>query len=228
MTRSPFRAWCATKEGTEAVSRAASGIRFSIFGRTRSARGNLWRALEAASRTEAFAAAVGAEADHFMQVLADASYADALPRATVAARRVVLVPRAIAIGRAQAGAFGRLHQDHALAALDDDLRSFVIRQIVTEMDAALRAASPMPRRPVQGRDGWACVGSRVGTVWMDSLWAGPDGTGHVFMYELPKQGVSRRDAVALTAAMEQMTGAVTTLSRTARDAMLRAATLRRV
>jgi hypothetical protein len=43
------------------------------------------------------------------------------------------------------------------------------------------------------------------------------------MYELPER-LKRRDYKALDAAIEQMAGTVSTLSRLARDAMFRAAT----
>jgi hypothetical protein len=227
VTKPAFARWCATRDGREAIARAASGIRFSIFGRSRSARRRLWRDLDEATREESFVVALRGEPDRYMQVLADISYAEALPRAHVAVRRLVLVPRALAAGRAEAGVFARLGASPALADLDHALRDFLLRQIVVEMDAALKAASPSARRPIRGCDGWVCVGIRVGTVWMDALWAGPDGTGHVFMYELPPQGLSRRECRELDTAIEQMSTAVSALSRTARESMLRAATLRR-
>jgi len=227
ITRAPFTTWCGTREGREAIARLAARIRFSIVGRARSARRRLWRELERASRTDAFGAALSAEPDRFMQVLADACYADVLPRAHVALGRVVLAPRALVAGRARAGVFARLMNAPAVAGLDEAVRTFLLERIVIEMDAALTKASPAPRRPVVAKDGWVCVGVRLGTVWADPLWAGPYGAGHLFMYELPPRGLARREYKALDAAIEQMSGSVSTLSRTARDAMLRAATLRR-
>jgi len=228
ITRQPFTEWCATKEGTGAISREANGIRFSFVGRSRSARGRLWRALQAASRTEAFRAAIAAEPDHFAQAIADICYADALPRTHVALGRVVLAPRALAMGRARAGVFARLLSAPALADIDDAVRTFLLDQLVLEMDAALSKASPVPRRPVLAKDGWVCVGVRLGTVWAEPLWAGPYGSGHLFMYEMPPRGLTRREHKALETAIDDIAGSVSTLSRTARDAMLRAATLRRV
>jgi hypothetical protein len=228
ITRQPFAEWCATKEGVEAITRVAKGIRFSFVGRTRSARRRLWRALHAASRTEAFCTAIAAEPDHFAQAMADICYADALPRTHVALGRVVLAPRALAMGRARAGVFARLMSAPAFADIDDAVRTFLLDQLVVEMDAALKKASPVPRRPVLAKDGWVCVGVRLGTVWAEPLWAGPYGSGHLFMYEMPPRQLTRREHKALDAAIEDITGSVSTLSRTARDAMLRAATLRRV
>src|SRR5437899_9211289 len=58
ITRQPFVKWCATKDGREAIARVAKGMRFSIFGRARSAQRRLWRELDAAARTDLFATAV--------------------------------------------------------------------------------------------------------------------------------------------------------------------------
>ena len=228
ITRQPFTKWCATKEGSETIAGAAKGIRFSIFGRARSAQRRLWRELDTASRTESFTSAIRGEPERFMQAMADVCYAEALPRTHVALGRLVLAPRTLVTGRARADAFARLNKTPALAAVDDPVRTFLLDQLVIEMDAALVSASPAPRRPVLARDGWVCVGVRLDTPWADPLWAGPHGSGHLFMYELPPQRLSRRDYQALDAAIEQLGSTVSTLSRNARDAMLRAATLRRV
>jgi hypothetical protein len=163
-----------------------------------------------------------------MQAMADVCYADALPRAHIALGRLVLAPRALVMGRARAGVFARLMEAPAFSSIDEAVRTFLLDQLVVEMDAALRKASPVPRRPVLANDGWSCVGLRLATVWADPLWAGPYGAGHLFMYELPARGLSRREYKSLDAAIEQISDTVSTLSRIARDAMLRAATLRRV
>lgn len=226
ITRDPFTAWLATEAGIEAVARAARGIRFSLLGRSRSARRRMWRALEAASRVESISTAIAAEATRYMQVLAGLSYADGLPLAQIALRRLVLAPRAMITGRAHAGVSERLAAAPALSELDDAVRVFLLNQLVIEMDAALRNASPSPRHPVHAPEGWACVGVSLGTVWVDRILAGPDGTGHVFMYELPREGLPRRGRKALDAAIQQMAASVTSLSRADRASVVRAASLR--
>ena len=178
ITRDPFTKWTATKEGTEAVGRVAATLRFSLFGRKRAARRRMWRALEAATREESLSTAITGEADRFMKVLADLSYADALPRAHIALHRLVLIPRAMVTGRAETGVFERLAQSPALAAIDEAVRIFFLSHLVIEMDAALQRAAPAPRRPVQAHDEWACVGVTKGIIWADPIWAGPDGSGH--------------------------------------------------
>ena len=120
ITRDPFTTWAATKEGLEAVAREANSLRF--FGRQR-ARRRLWRALDAASQTDPVAAAIRLEADYYMQVLTDVSYTTALPRAHIALHRLVLAPRAMIAGRADAGVVERLSRVPPLAALDAGVRA---------------------------------------------------------------------------------------------------------
>lgn len=228
LAKQPFAEWCATKEGADAIARVAKGVRFSLIGRARSARRRLWRALDAASRGDGFPPMIAAESRRFLQVMADVCYADALPRVHVALGRLVLVPRALVNGRARAAVFARLMHAPELAGVDDAVRTFFLERLVIEMDAALTKASPMPKRPVLAEDGWCCIGVRMGTVWADPLWAGSHHAGHFFMYELRERKLARREYKALDAGMEQIAGTISTLSRTARDAMLRAATLSRV
>lgn len=222
ITRVAFTPWTATKEGAGAIERAASGIRFSLVGRHRTARRRIWRALEAAARADAVATAIRAEAEHYMAVLASLSYSG-LPRAQVALRRVVLVPRAMIAGRARPALYARLGPAAALAHLDDAVRVFFLEQLLTEMDAAIQKASPSPRHPVHAPDEWTCIGVEKGLVWVDPLWSGPDGTGHVFMYEFPPAGLPRRDRKALETALAEIRGRVSLLSRSERHEMVRAA-----
>jgi hypothetical protein len=226
ITRDPFTTWSRTTDGVQAIDREARGMRVRWIGGAARARRRMWRALDAAARTESIAAAIRAEANHYVKVLADVCYAGALPRAHVALHRLVLVPRAVISSRAHAGVSDRLDSLPALAQLDKRLRAFFLYQLAIEMDAALRNAAPSPRRPVAARDGWSCVGVSIGLVWVDRLLSGNDGTGHVFMYEFPDQPLSRRDRKALEAAVQQIAASVTSLSRADRTALIRAASLR--
>jgi len=226
ITREPFTQWTATKDGEAAVARVAAGIRFSLLGRTRAARTRMWRALEEASRVESVATAVAGEATRYLQVLASLSYSDALPRVTLALHRLVLVPRTMSAGHARAALFKRLGASPALAGLDEAVRVFFLDQLVAEMDAALQQASPSPKQPVKTHEDWVCVGVSKGLVWGDPLWSGPDGTGHIFMYEFPRAGLPRRDRKALEAAIAEMAAGASSLSRQERIDMVRAATVR--
>jgi hypothetical protein len=226
ITRDPFTRWIATKRGQDAVARVARATRFSLFGRARSARRQMWRALDAASRNPALATAIGAETTRYMQILAGVAYADSLPRTHIALRRLVVAPRAMIAGRVHAGVVSRLAQAPELAGVDEAVRVFFLEQLVVEMDAALQKSSPSPRHPVRAVDQWACVGVSVGTVWVDRMWAGPDGTGHVFMYEFPPGGLPRKERKMLVAAIAQMAASVSALSRFERAALVQSAVLR--
>lgn len=228
ITKPPFTEWCPTREGSDAIARVAKGIRFSLVGRARTARGRVWRAIDTAARSEAFAAAVRTETQHFEKAMADACYADALPRVNVALGRLVLVPRALVNTRARAGIVARLTSAPMLAGVDEAVTAFLLDRLVIEMDAAMTNAAPRPRRPVEAMEGWCCIGVRLGTIWADPLWAGPHGTGHLFMYELRNRKLTRREYKAIDEGIDQLSATVSTLSRTARDGMLRAATLRRI
>jgi hypothetical protein len=226
ITRDAYAAWTGSRVGLEAVARAARGTGFSLFGRSRSARRRIWRMLDTTSRTEPLASAMSAEAARYMEILATLAYADALPRAHIALHRLVLVPRAMTVGRAHAGVIARLGESPALGDLDEAVRAFFLDQMVVEMDTALRKAAPSPRRPVQAQDGWACVGDCAGVVWVDRVLAGPDGSGHVFMYEFPRAGLKRRDRKALETAIAQLAASVSSLSRPQRADLVRSALLR--
>ena len=226
ITREPFRRWAATKEGTEAIGRVAAGLRFSLFGRTRAARRRLWRALHDASCARSVTSAIAAEAPRFMQVVGRLAYSDGLPRLNIALHRLVLVPRAMIAGHARVALFKRLGEVPELAALDESVRLFFFDQIVIEMDAALQKASPTPGDPVQAHDEWACVGISKDVEWADPLWSGPDGVGHVFMYEFPRAGLSRKDRKAIEASIREMAESVTSLSKIQRYAMVRTASAR--
>jgi hypothetical protein len=223
ITRDPFTRWTATKEGREAVQRRASTIRFSFFGRSRAAAGRLWRELDTAARSESLAQAIRLEAAQYMTHPAGLSYSIALPRAHVALHRLVMVPRALVVGRTRASLNERMRQNAALGACDPGVRAFFLEQLVTEMDAALDKAGPSPRRPVQAHDQWACVGVARGLVWIDRLWSGPEATGHLFMYEFPREGLNRRERKALEAAIQALTEKVAPLPQGQRSEMLRLA-----
>jgi hypothetical protein len=223
MTRDPFTRWAATPEGLDAVARTASRIRFSLVGRNRTATRRLWRQLDGAVRSDALAQAIRLEAAQYMTHPAGLSYSLSLPRAHVALHRLVMVPRALTIGRARAALHGRLRQSPALAECDTAVRAFFLEQLVSEMAAAVEQAAPSPKYPVQAHEQWACVGVAKETVWIDRFWSGSDATGHLFMYEFPREGIGRRERKALEAAIDKLNAQVAPLLQAQRSEMLRLA-----
>jgi hypothetical protein len=226
ITREPFTRWTHTAEGAAAITRVAAGLRFSLFGRNHAARRRLWRSLESAARTHSVTTAIAAEAPRFMQVVARLAYSEGLPRAVIALHRLVVVPRAMIASHARVGLSKRLSDVPDVAELDEAVQIFLFDQLVVEMDAALQKASASPRKPVTAHDEWNCVGVSKGIEWVDPMWAGPDGTGHVFMYEFPRAGLARKDRKALESAIGEMSVSVSSLTKLQRYAMVRAASAR--
>lgn len=223
ITRDPFTRWAATPEGRDAIGRTASGIKFSLTGRTRAATRRLWRQLDSAVRSEPLAHAMRLEAVQYMTHAAGLSYSLSLPRAHVALHRLVVVPRALTIGRARAALQGRLRQAPALAECDAAVRAFFLEQLVTEMAGAIEQAAPSPKYPVQAHEQWACVGVAKEVVWIDRFWSGSDAAGHLFMYEFPREGIGRRERKALGAAIDALNAQVAPLPLGQRSEMLRLA-----
>ena len=179
---------------------------------------------DTAARSTSVATAIAAEAPRFMQVVARLAYSDALPRAahrasSTRARAPRDDRRTCACRRCPNGS----RTVPEIAALDEALQIFLFDQLVIEMDAALQKASASVRNPVLAHEEWSCVGVSKGLVWVDPLWAGPDGTGHVFMYEFPRAGLSRRDRKTLESAIAEMSASVSSLTKLQRNAMVRAA-----
>ena len=226
ITRDRFKRWTTTPEGSAAVARVAAGLSFSLFGRSHAARRRLWRELDQATRQRSVVEAISEEAPRYMQTVAKLAYSDGLPRAHIALHRLVLVPRALIAGHARVALCKRLADVPEFAAVDEAVRIFFFDQLIIEMDAALQKGSLSVRHPVHAQDEWACVGVSKGLVWVDPLWAGPDGTGHVFMYEFPRAGLHRRDRKALESAIADMSSNVASLTNLQRNAMIRTVSAR--
>ena len=222
VTRHRFTAWTSTKEGQSAVAGAAKDLGFRVFGRWRAAR-HIWRELDRAARTEPLLGAIQAEADQYMSAFSDLAYAPALPRLQFALRRLVVVPRTMIGARVQTALMARLHTAAALRHLPEAVRTFFCDQILSEMDAAVFRAKPSPKYPIAARDEWVCVGMDDRFIWVDPLWCGPDRLGHVMMFEMPRDGLSRRQRKDLAAAIAQLDSELQALTRVERDAVVRAA-----
>jgi len=76
---------------------------------------------------------------------------------------------------------------------------------------------------IRGHDS---AGKFLASLGGQNGYAGPDGTGHVFLYEFPPNGLPRRDRKALEAAISRMSSSVSSLSRMQRGALVRAASYR--
>lgn len=205
------------------MARAARHIRFALLAGLARAKRRTWLALNRAGRSDPLRTALHAEADRFVGLMADLSYTPLLPCARISLQRLVVVPRATLAGRARDALSDRLGALPAMAAFDDAVRTFFYAQLVREMDDAVLVARPSVGRPVRAAEEWTCIGVDRELPWIDSAWTGPGWGGHLFMYEFPRGGLSRKERRAVEETVAGMQAELCTLSRSQRHELLRAA-----
>jgi hypothetical protein len=220
--RAPFDSWVSTPAGDEAIGAAAKQIGFRLFGRARAARRSMWRRLRDIAASSAGVAALNAAADVYARGLSDLAYAPGLPRVQVGLRRLVLVPRALAAGRARAAIPSRLQECRQIEELDAPLRDFLFERVVVEVDAAARQARPSVKRPIRADD-WKCIGVDTEFGWIDQVWSGAGWSGHFFVYEWPPAPMTRAERKALAKAVSDLESGINTLSRERRQQLVSAA-----
>ena len=223
LTREPYAAWVATAEGARAIDAVATTIGFRLFGRKRAARSRIWREMAAAATSDEGRSALQAAADLYAGTISTLAYAQGLPRTTIELRRLVLVPRALVAGRARTAVTARLMQCRVFAERPPAEREFLFETALTQIDAAIRAARPSVQRPVRAADEWVCVGADTRFAWVDQYWSGPGWSGHWFVYELPRQSLSRATRKALDRGVDQLNAGLGTLSRERRQALVQLA-----
>jgi hypothetical protein len=220
--RQPVREWLESTEGTAAVRKAAREVRFALLGRERAARRQLTRTLSKAITSRAVREAVAAECEHFLVTWTQLAYAPALPRLTLNGRRLVVVPCTMIATRSAAGTSARLGA--ALGpSTPDDFKTFFASWILRAMNDAIGRAAPNPNRPVHARESWACVHVQPDFVWLDPFATGDAWRGHVVMFELPTDGLRRRERQALGEAIAELRESLPNLARVTRDSTVRLA-----
>ena len=221
-SRNPVRDWLGTREGAAAIQDAARTVGFSLFGRSRVARRRLTQTLSQALDSPASRAALEAECQHFLAIWSQLAYAPALPRLTLEGHRLVVVPRAMIVGRSAGAATKRLGAALG-ASVADDFKAFFALWVLRAMDDAVRRAAPDSKRPLLAHESWSCVHVEPSFLWVDPLVSGEGWRGHVMMFELPPGGLRRRQRQAVDAAVAKLSASLANLTRIARDGTVRMA-----
>jgi hypothetical protein len=224
IARAPFVAWLATPEGRATLDAAVSRGRFAFFARARASR-RLWRRLAAMARDPDVIVTIQSEVDAYPARLRELAYAQGLPRLSVDLHRIVVVPRVLINGAAYSGIARRLRSQRAFASLDggDALRDFFIRTLIDDLDGAIAATMPSPKRPLAvGRD-WISVGLDGAFVWRLPLVNEPPWDGHHYVLELTRDPITRAVRKAVVAAVARIEASLPALSRVERNEILRRA-----
>jgi hypothetical protein len=224
IARAPFVAWLATSEGRAAVDLSASRGPFAFFARARAAR-RLWRRLAAAARDPRVVVAIQSEMDAYLGRVREFAYAGGLPRLSVDLHRIVVVPRVLINGAAYGAIARRLQSERAFASLDggDALRDFFVRTLVDDVDGAIAATMPTPKRPLAIARDWMSVGLDGAFAWRVPLVNEPPWDGHHYVLELTRDPITRAVRTAVAAAVARIEASLPSLSRLERNEILRRA-----
>jgi len=214
ITRAPFTAWADTPPGRAVVAAVAGQIRFSLLGKERAARRRLWRGLAGAARDERIAAVLRTEVDAYLGRLSQLAYGDGLPRSGVNLHRLVVVPRVLLNSAAYRSIRTNLEAHPAIASLEggDALRDFFFLRLIREIHAAIVQAEPSPKRPLAAGDDWISVGVNTNFVWRVPFDA-PAWAGHHYVLELTREPVTRALRKAVTARIQAVEAALSSLSK---------------
>ena len=217
-----FDRW-AEAEGRAVVTAVASKRWFALFGKRRAAKREIWRELrrlaELGSLAEEIHAAV---AEYGGAIGSFALDRPSLPRAVIDLRRVVVIPRALYNGWALDLMTSRLERRPEMAALKgrSELARYFCFEMLSAIDSALMASSPSVRHPLQASTEWSIVGLNARLGWSIPFRQGPDWRGHYFIYEMPRDGLTRARRRQLAACIESLEAGISELSRLKKSAIL--------
>jgi hypothetical protein len=212
--------------GADLVAADAARRRFTLVGRTRTARNALWAELQGAAEKGPLAQCIRGVVAHFVAAPGEIAAAPVnLPRAFVEGRRVVVVPRVTCVARAFNAMAFQLDRHPAIAGLSGGvaLRDFFYTELVSAIDAAVIEAGSVARRPMPTAEGWYVVGFEPSVSWLVPVMGGPERRGHFYVYEAPARPPKEWPFASLDSRMRELRAATAALSRVSREEMLRTA-----
>jgi len=226
IARSTFDAWAQSAGGRALLGQIGSELRFAWFGRTRTARGRLWRQVRRAIRGARLASLLQHEIDAALERLDPIVFAHDLPRISVDLRRLVVVPRLFVNGEAYRGISGAIQSEPVLTTPPQSasLSEWLVFTIIDEMEAAVIRERPSVPRPLRAGGTWLIVGINQQFEWRVPF-EGPAWPGHYYVLELTAQPISRAVRKAVEKAIADLERALPSLPRNRRSEIIRQATL---
>lgn len=224
--REAFLAWTASEDGRAVLEMRASRIRFSLFGRMRAARRQLWRQLGVAARGESVRAVLQREVEAYLSRLDTLVFADGCPATGIDLRRLIVVPRLFVSGEAIRRIDLALHAQPVFSAVEGGLRlrRWFVEMLVRSIEAAVVDARPSARHPVPVGEGWTVVGVDTQLEWQIPF-DGPEWHGHYFVLELTRKPITRAVRSATLEAIAQLQDSLTSVSYVERTAIVKRAAL---
>jgi len=222
--RAAFAAWCESSNGRSVLDPIVAKMRFSLFGKARSARRRLFRGLTEAARSGALVAAVQREIDSYLTRLDTLAYARELPCAGVDLHRLIAVPRLFAnsIVQRRIDALLQKHQAFEREHGHQRLRDWFTLTLIDGISAAVTDARPSPKSPLPGGDAWMIVGVNDQFEWRLPL-TGPAWPGHFYLLERTHRPMTRAVRKAAGKAIAEMESSLRSLSPSHRHDILRQA-----
>lgn len=217
-----FDNWADT-EGRTVVTALASKRWFSVLGKRRAAKREIWRELqrlgESGTLTGSIHAAVAEYGDRMENFALERSN---LPRASVDLRRLFVIPRALYNASALDRLTARLRTRSEVAALKGGptLMPYFCFELLSAIDNAILASPPSVRRPLRAGSEWSILGVNTQMVWSVPFRPGPDWRGHYFVYEAAPDRLTRARRKELRASIELLDSGVSELSRLRKSAIL--------
>ena len=217
-----FDLWTET-EGREVVTALASRRWFSVIGKRRAAKREIWRQMRQLAESGTLAGYIHAAVAEYGERIGNfALDRSSLPRASVDLRRLFVVPRAQYNAWALDLLTSRLRTCPEVRALKGGptLITYFCFELLSAIDNAVLACSPSVRRPLRAGADWSILGVNAQVVWSVPFRPGPDWRGHYFLYEAAANGLTRARRKLLTASIEQLESGVAEFSRLRKSVIL--------
>ena len=224
IARERFATWAESPGGRGVLEQVASRTPFTLFGRMRAARRQVWRQLIEAARSEAAVAAVQREVEAHLTRLETLVYAHELPRVAIDLYRLIVVPRLLLNAETYRRLDAALEAQSVFAAVDgsESLRGWFLLTLVEALDAVVVDARPSPWRPLPAGEGWITVGVNQPFEWRVPF-EGPAWPGHYYVLELTRAPLKRAFRKAADDGVARLEASLPALSRVRRNEILRQA-----
>jgi hypothetical protein len=215
-----FEAWAAGP-GKPLIDAVAARRRFTLLGKVRAARKDLWAMVRHRAERGPLADAIHKAVAAYLPMVAEvASLPVDLPRVVVSLRRVVVVPRVVCSATAR-DYVSRVAGQLELPDLEsgDPLREYFSTELLAAIDETVLFAATTLQKPVPAADGWVIVDADHEFSWWVPLAgdASREWRGHYVLYEAPPGKLTRAARKDLARQIASLPSQLTRLSRQQRN-----------